>query len=371
MAFGPPGHRPGWQKHHRDETRVPGLLAACISTGFISVVIMALRFYSRWLQHGRIHLESSDWFALVAWIFFVMVDSAWAVGTKHGVGRHAVVVDDFHKVQILAVVSEATYIIALMFTKLSILAAYLKTFPIRKFRYWVWGVSASVVSWGMAGAIVAILQCTSIDFVWISKDQGFCMDFTLRNFIFGIINAVINIVIVAIVATPASNLPIARQKRWMVQVCFLVGISACLVSILRLPFSVLVGRNDRTWDVVPTGIIGMVEITIGLLAVSIPTYRPLYEHIFGGERERSDKRTSHPLKFMETLHMGIYGQGPRNDVNVTSHGTHMGCDHAGINVTNHIELVRHANRCGNWVRVTDEDEEELCKHGRRDREGEP
>jgi hypothetical protein len=111
---------------------------------------------------------------------------------------------------------------------------------------------------------------------------------------------------------------------------------------------------------VPTAIVSVVEITVGMLAASIPTYCPLYEHVFGGGIWSKSKHTR-TCSYKETLHMGLYGEGMQNDVNVTSPGTHVGSDHGGINVTNHIELVRHTNKSGNWVRVMDEDEEELRK----------
>lgn len=97
-----------------------------------------------------------------------------------------------------------------------------------------------------------------------------------------------------------------------------------------------------------------------MLAVSMPTYRPLYEHIFGRATCNTTTDTR-ACKYKESLRMGFCNVHAHNDVNVTSPGTHIGTDHGGINVTNHIELVRHTNKSGNWVRVTDEDEEELCK----------
>lgn len=87
---------------HRDETRAPGLVAACALTGVASVIIMALRFLSRRLLYGRLRLETSDWFLLTAWIFFVMVEIAWVVGAQSGIGRHAATIEDFHKIQIVS-----------------------------------------------------------------------------------------------------------------------------------------------------------------------------------------------------------------------------------------------------------------------------
>ncbi|KAI0097891.1 hypothetical protein GGR51DRAFT_539522 [Nemania sp. FL0031] len=353
MGFGPSEQELEWQYKHADGTRVFGLVAACISTGVASVIILALRFLSRLLQHGRLCLETSDWLLLIAWVFFVAIDIAWGIGTKYGMGRHMAAVKDFHKVQILAVVSEATYILAISFIKFSILALYFKAFPVRKFRYCIWILVVFVIGWGMSGAVVAIFQCTSIDYVWKPEAQDVCIDFGVRNIISGVANAMINILIVIMVIPLAWNLPIRKQNKWLVLVPFAVGASACAASIVRLPYSISIGTNDETWDIVPNAIVSLVEIAVGMLAVSIPTYRPLYNYAFGIKACSNNNSDGHVCRLKETLHMSLYGEHMRNDVRVTSPGIHMGTDCGGINVTNHIELVRHTNKSGKWVRVMD------------------
>ncbi|KAI0456253.1 hypothetical protein F5B21DRAFT_522714 [Xylaria acuta] len=370
MGFEPSEQELEWQLEHRDETQVAGLIAACVSTAIVSVIIIGLRFLSRRLLHGRLRLEADDWLLLVAWALFAILDVSWAVGTRYGIGRHTVVVTNVRMVQILAVIGEAAYVLAIAFIKFSVLALYLKSFPIQKFRYCVWAVGVVVVGWAMSGAVVAVFQCTSIEYVWRPEVEGVCVDFGLRNLVSGIMNVMTNILIVAMVIPFAWNLHITKQNKWPTLVSFAVGASVCTISIVRLPYSIKVGSSDGTWDAAPAFIISVVEIAVGMLAISIPTYRPLYEHVFGGGGCR-DSNTARACRYKETLHMGLYGKDAQTDVNVTSPGTHMGCDHGGINVTNHIELVRHTKKSGSWVRVTDDDEEEeeLCVPAERAQAG--
>lgn len=123
----------------------------------------------------------------------------------------------------MAVVGEAAYILAISFIKFSILALYFKTFPVRKFRYCVWGVSIFVISWGMAGAVVAVFQCTSIEYIWQPEDQEFCMNFGLRNPMSGVMNIIASIVIVVMVLPLVGGLHVTQHKRWMVLATFAVG----------------------------------------------------------------------------------------------------------------------------------------------------
>ncbi|KAI0509121.1 hypothetical protein F5B22DRAFT_658710 [Xylaria bambusicola] len=358
-------HELEWQYEHRHETRVPGLIMACVCTAIASAVIVSLRLLSRRLRHGRLHLDASDWFLLVAWIFFAAVNISWAVGTKFEIGRHAVVVTDIRKVQVIAVVGEVAYTFAITLIKFSVLALYARAFPGPKFRYCVWGVALFVFGWGMSGSVVAIFQCKSIDDVWRPNTRDLCISLGLRNLVFGIINVVTDIIIMAMVIPLVWNHKVMGQERWLVLATFAVGISAWALGIVRLPFSIKVSANDRTWDAAPTVIVSLLEIVVGMLAVSMPTYLPLYKHIFRGGSCRMSNG-SHVCSYKETLHMGLYGKGTHNAVNVTSPGTHMGSNHAGISVTNHIELIRHTNESGQWVRVTDDEDEELCEPTRRE-----
>lgn len=102
MSFELPQNELDWQYEHRHETRVTGLIMACVCTAVVSVVVVGLRLLSRRLLKGRLHLDVSDWFLLVAWVFFAAVNVSWAVGTKFGIGRHAVVVTDIRKVQVVS-----------------------------------------------------------------------------------------------------------------------------------------------------------------------------------------------------------------------------------------------------------------------------
>ncbi|GAP85294.1 putative integral membrane protein [Rosellinia necatrix] len=370
MDLGPLGQGLEWQYNHRHETRVPELVIACTSTAVASIIIIALRVVSRRLLHHRLYLDASDWLVFVAWVFFAAINVSWAVGTMYGIGQHAVAVANIHIVQILVLVSDAAYVLAVTFTKFSVLALYLKAFSTPNLRYCIWGTVVLVAGWGMSGVVVAIFQCASVDYVWRSGVQEVCINLDIWYLTSGIINTITSIIILAMVFPFAWGLLTTKHGKWRVLVALVVGSSACIISIVRLPYSIRASTDDETWDAIPAAIFSVVEITVGMLAISMPTYLPLCEHVFRGGMCGHRIKT-HPYNYKENLHMDFYGGDMQNDVNVTSPGTHMGADCGGINVTNHIELVRHTNKSGNWVRVTDEDEEELCTSEEQSQPREP
>lgn len=87
---------------HADDNLVPNVIIASSISGFLSVVILTLRFVSRWIMLGRLRLDLSDWFLVVAWIFFMMFNIGWTLGTRYGIGRHIIFATDIRMLQIVS-----------------------------------------------------------------------------------------------------------------------------------------------------------------------------------------------------------------------------------------------------------------------------
>jgi len=64
--------------------------------------------------------------------------------------------------------------------------------------------------------------------------------------------------------------------------CFneLTGFSACVASIIRVPYIVRVSLIDPSWSDVYGAIWSIVELTMGIVSACLPTLPPLYMHIF-------------------------------------------------------------------------------------------
>ncbi|KAI1432846.1 hypothetical protein GGR50DRAFT_706039 [Xylaria sp. CBS 124048] len=352
------------QDAHRDETRGPDIVAVCAAAAVISSVIIALRLVSRHMLHGRFQLDASDWLALVAWVLLAITNITWSVGTQYGIGQHSEVVSHLRRAQVLSITGEVFYILAVSSVKFSVLALYANSFPDRKFRYWIWGVTISVAAWALSSAMAAVFQCTPADHLWRPDDaRGHCVNLAVKNILCSLINVVVNVVISVMAIPLIWNLPLLREKKWLFACTFAAGTCVCIISVVRLPYSLRVGSRDGTWNIAPTIIVSIVEITLGILAVSIPTYRslrspPIRTH-GSAPRSKDSVAAGAGASSEETLNASLYGRETGNDVNVTSPGTHHRIEvvHGAINVTNHIELIRHTNRCGYWIRVVEPDDE--------------
>ncbi|KAI2633170.1 hypothetical protein GGS26DRAFT_590766 [Hypomontagnella submonticulosa] len=343
---------------HADDNLVPNVIIASSISGFLSVVILTLRFVSRWIMLGRLRLDLSDWFLVVAWIFFMMFNIGWTLGTRYGIGRHIIFATDIRMLQITSIIGDVGYVLTIAFIKFSVLSLYNNIFPIRRFHYLVWSLAIFLAAWTFSGTFVAIFQCTPISYVWEPERGGFCINFGLQNLILGILNVITDAFLVAMVIPLVWKLQVSKQKRWLLLCTFAIASSACIVSIVRLFYSLQIGSvNDGAWEAVPSLIVSLVEATFGMLAVSVPTYRPLYRRIF--YRSAEDLRWRFEEVTKETTREGLYGKEIRTDVNISTSRGHSHDTPPGIKVVDQIELARHENRSGNWLRVSDDDEQIL------------
>ncbi|KAI0378947.1 hypothetical protein F5Y04DRAFT_290669 [Hypomontagnella monticulosa] len=343
---------------HASDNMVPNIIAASSISGFLSVVILGLRFASRRIMLGRLRLDLSDWLIVIAWVFFMMFNVGWAMGTRYGLGRHIIFATDIRMLQITSILGDIGYVLAVAFIKFSVLSLYYHIFPIRRFHYLVWGITVFLAAWAISGTFVAIFQCTPISYVWEPESGGFCIDFGLQNLILGILNVITDCLLVGMVIPLVWKLQVSKQKRWLLLCTFAIASSACIVSIVRLFYSLQIGSvDDGAWEAVPSLIVSLVEATFGMLAVSVPTYRPLYRRIF--HRSAEDLRWHSDGATKDSMKKGLYGREVQTNVNVSAAKGHLPDVSPGINVVDQIELVRHANRSGKWVRISDDDEQKL------------
>lgn len=113
----------------------------------------------------------------------------------------------------------------------------------------------------------------------------------------------------------------------------------------------------------PTLLISQVEVCVGILVVSIPTYRPVYRKLLYGTAESQASPGISDPRPLAYLGFGKIGgnydshNSSKHHVDITAGGKVRG-EREGISVMDDVELVRHAQRDGAWVRVSDDETED-------------
>jgi len=53
---------------HKNDSRVPNIIACASITSFLSTLFLILRLFGRWKVNGTLRLHLSDWLITVAWV---------------------------------------------------------------------------------------------------------------------------------------------------------------------------------------------------------------------------------------------------------------------------------------------------------------
>ncbi|RFU74508.1 integral membrane [Trichoderma arundinaceum] len=375
-----------YMEAHISDTVVPDIIVCTAICGGASVIFIVLRLVSRMITKAT--LQASDWLILFAWLNFAVFDVCFAMTVKYGGGRHIILVTDpehARLLQVINIINENLYCVCMAFIKFSILSMYHSIFPQRGFHYCLAAVAVFMALWAISCAFVAIFQCTPIAYGWDPTIAGgFCVNYGALVLVAGICNIITDFVILAMPIPLVLKLNLSPQRKRMVIFTFAMGgrqvplfpsspyaayreklvnilFSACIVSIVRLAFTLAVGSTaDGSWDNMPAGMLSVVELMTGILAASLPIYRPLYRRIVSRDIAGSTERSSE----------NPYANGSRS-VKITG-GGYSKNNSDGIVVTDEvdIDLSPYNRKGGAWVRVEDEDESGLyTPHAERNTSG--
>ncbi|KPI38198.1 uncharacterized protein AB675_1111 [Cyphellophora attinorum] len=285
----------------RTDSQGPTTLIVAIFFGALTFVVIALRLVAR---IGILHsVGLDDVLILIAagctWAFMVCN----IIGVSHGLGDHIEVVlskpGEIGRMYRIVWISSVFYNASLGFIKCSVLALYarLGDRQLRKIAFIVMAICAASAT---ANVLVCIFQCWPLDGAWNAELQATATCVNINAFYLA--NAGTNIftdlLAYLLPMKLVKNLQIPRKQKIAVGVMLCLGLFACVSSIIRISFiPVMLTSDDPTFVIAPPFYWSVIEANIGVLAASIPSFKPLAKRflprILG---ESSDKRTRHYAK---------------------------------------------------------------------------
>ncbi|OTA93718.1 hypothetical protein M434DRAFT_395395 [Hypoxylon sp. CO27-5] len=269
-----------YMQEHINETRVPGIHISngiCIGAATLSVV---LRFFSR--RVGRLGLGKDDYCLFLGYVMYICFAVSFSLSTRYGQGRHILLMTNPKAFTISNLLDMSFYTWGMACIKFSILFLYHRIFPATRFRNALFIIGAIVTAWAIQAFFLSIFNCYPISVAWDHGIKGTCIDYGTVTLITGIINIIIDFILLAAPMPLLWNLQMPRRKKILLSCVFAAGCVACVVSIARLFYArKVVVTYDASWDNVTAGILSGLEMCTGIVACCAITYRPLVEKLFG------------------------------------------------------------------------------------------
>lgn len=179
-----------------------------------------------------------DWLALAALFTTLTICAMGIYLPQHGVGTHIWTIQETQLVHLFQIyyAGVLTFTISLAFSKLSVLAFYVRVFGLRKNTSSKWKVSFSVVllvtlAWPISNIVYSCLQCRPIERYWNLTVSGHCLP-SFPGYLQAALLNVFNDVLILVL--PLPNLLKLHMKRDQ---------KTLLVSVFVCGYRLLYSRN--------------------------------------------------------------------------------------------------------------------------------
>ncbi|KAF5657608.1 integral membrane protein pth11 [Fusarium heterosporum] len=277
------------------------LVAAACALLTLSWISVGLRTYTRtFLMQGQ---QLDDWLMLIAQIIFTVSCSFILEGVHQGVGKHNTAIEnDQAEVEALMwqALATATYILNMMFIKLSI-GVFLLRLCVKRIYNWIIWISLAIISiWSVVLFFWNIFQCHPVQMQWdfrikegrcVSADQIVSAAYAIS------VMTVLSDWLYALLPIPMLwSVKMTKQAKATVIVILGLGIFASIATLVRLRYLAdLTETNDILFAGTDAMVWTLIEPGVAIVASSLATIRPLLRamKIRGFESTDSAYSTGH------------------------------------------------------------------------------
>ncbi|KAF1351915.1 hypothetical protein BDV97DRAFT_135102 [Delphinella strobiligena] len=274
--------------------------ATVITMAILAVLAVAGRMWARHIKAAPLWVD--DWLIFVALTFMLITTALSILGGHNKSGYHIWAVDMDQLKTIFKILYGYTFVYGAgaSAVKLSFVFYFVRVFhtgPPSTIIYCRDFTSITLVL-GIFLALCYPLMvwttmlgiCRPIHYFWdefTAPDSGSCTNTNEFLLIAGIINMVIDIVILMIPVPPICKLQVRTADKLMLIGIFLLGSFVCIASAMRIHYLlILKSTTDLTWPMGPLFIWSSVEPALGIVSSCLislrPVFQKLYSSIFGG-----------------------------------------------------------------------------------------
>ncbi|KAI1827310.1 hypothetical protein F4861DRAFT_403503 [Xylaria intraflava] len=250
--------------------------------GVLALLAVVLRFYVRYYKrHGY---SWDDWFILFSILSVIALDAVnlyatdldpngSEVASSNGKIEYSPADEAYTKV---TYASTVLYFALTSATKLSILCLYYRIFSVNKsFRYQVIGMIIVVTCFCIGTVVADLLNCIPLKWTWLNSldDPRYCFNYNYFWLASGIVEAVLDIVILSLPIPVVSRLRVKGGKKYAIVGVFLVGIFVVISGVVKVILSYQPNSRDPSFN--QTQIWTTVHLCTGIICACMPVCWPL------------------------------------------------------------------------------------------------
>ncbi|CAM1508416.1 Fc.00g052640.m01.CDS01 [Cosmosporella sp. VM-42] len=257
------------------------LVATAVIFLVVSWISVGLRTYTRAILMKS--FQADDWFMLIAQLIFTVSCAFVLEGVHKGMGRHNEAVKDENDrsdALMWQAIATATYILDMMFIKLSIGIFLLRLSVRRAYTWIIWGSLVVITLWSIVIFFYNLFQCTPVEKQWDFRiKSGHCVtpdELIAAAYAFSVMTIVSDWFYALLPIPMLWTVKMTKQAKATVIVILGLGIFASVATLIRLKFLtdlevtddlLFAGTNSMIWTLVEPG--------VAIVASSLATIRPL------------------------------------------------------------------------------------------------
>ncbi|KAK6350394.1 hypothetical protein TWF718_003586 [Orbilia javanica] len=253
-------------------------IVAAVSMAIV-LILVGGRLYTRKVYSGKLGLD--DWMIIPATVLTLGFTAIQMLAVKSAhMGMHVYDISPYSMVEgtKLTYAHMILYVYSIMFTKLSIIL-FVRRLSFDKMWHVCNGFFAFHVLFGVASSLALAFQCKPISAAYdlLTKLEHKCNALTMYYAITSI-GVASDIALLFLPAPIIFKLQLPIWKKIAVLFLFSLGGLACVFAILRMVHLFDGVRGiDLTWDIVPVALYGQLEVTLAIIATSLPALKVLWK----------------------------------------------------------------------------------------------
>ncbi|RDW74278.1 putative integral membrane protein Pth11-like [Aspergillus mulundensis] len=268
----------------------PTVTGIAVAFAVITVFVLLLRLFARLYVLKKFGVD--DGLIIFACGFSWAFSAVTVVAVNHGLGRHRKDVDDSEMVTYSFVcplpphvqsllteknvwLSSMFYLACLGFVKTSVCWFYTRLGDkfLCRMSYTMFAI---ILCQATANVLTAAFQCSPVSKAWDTTIEGTCVNIN----VFYLANAALNILTDLLTYTlPVRvifKLQMPRKQKIALIFILCLGLFACVSSIIRITYiPAMLTSPDATWAISGAMYWSAIEINIGILAASIPSFKAI------------------------------------------------------------------------------------------------